>query len=83
MKGQNINFNRIAEAIDFIRENFKSQPQLEEIAAKIHVSPFHFQRLFTEWAGTSPKNFLQYISIGHAKKILKENSASIYQYRAC
>ena len=79
MKQQNdTNFNRIAEAIDYINNNFKTQPRLEEVAEKIHVSPFHFQRLFTEWAGVSPKKFLQYISIEHAKKILKDKQATLF-----
>lgn len=68
---EQINYNRIAKAIDYIKNNFKKQPSLDEIAENIHLSPFHFQRLFTEWAGTSPKKFLQYISVEHAKKILK------------
>ena len=71
---ENINYNRIADAIDYIKVNFKEQPNLDEVAEKVHLSPFHFQRLFTEWAGTSPKKFLQYISVEHAKKILKENN---------
>src|SRR5688500_4855189 len=71
------NFNRIAEAIDYIKDNFKTQPGLEEVAEKIHLSPFHFQRLFTEWAGVSPKKFLQYITVEHAKKMLKENKATL------
>ncbi len=79
MNDENINFNRIAEAIDFIQKNFKSQPQLEEVAAEIHLSPFHFQKIFTEWAGTSPKRFLQYISAEYAKKILKETKASLFE----
>lgn len=79
MKAQDtINFSRIAEAIEFIQHNFKSQPNLDEVAKKVHVSPHHFQRLFTEWAGTSPKKFLQYISIGHAKKILKDNQSTLF-----
>lgn len=71
---ENINYNRIAEAIDYIKTNFREQPNLDAVAEKVHLSPFHFQRLFTEWAGTSPKKFLQYISVEHAKKILKENN---------
>src|ERR1700761_2012840 len=74
----NINYNRIAEAIDYIKANFKEQPNLDEVAEKVHLSPFHFQRLFSEWAGTSPKKFLQYISIEHAKKLLKENQATLF-----
>jgi AraC family transcriptional regulator of adaptative response/methylated-DNA-[protein]-cysteine methyltransferase len=70
---ESINYTRIAEAIAFIKENFKRQPSLEEIAERINLSPAHFQRLFTEWAGTSPKKFLQYISVEYAKNLLKEN----------
>jgi AraC family transcriptional regulator, regulatory protein of adaptative response / methylated-DNA-[protein]-cysteine methyltransferase len=77
MNQSDINYQRIAEAIDYIRSNFKSQPDLDEIAKKIHLSPYHFQRLFTEWAGTSPKKFLQYISIEHAKKMLKEQQSTL------
>ncbi|WP_316844291.1 methylated-DNA--[protein]-cysteine S-methyltransferase [Pedobacter psychrodurus] len=76
MKAQEeINFNRIAEAISYIKANFKAQPGLEEIAEQVNLSPFHFQRLFSEWAGTTPKRFLQYISIGYAKEMLKENQS--------
>lgn len=74
-----LNYRRIAQAIEFIESNFKYQPTLEEIAASVHLSPFHFQRLFTEWAGTSPKKFLQYITANHAKCLLKEdNEATLF-----
>lgn len=76
---ESINYNRIAEAIAYIKENFKSQPHIDEVAEKIHVSPSHFQRLFTEWAGTSPKRFLQYISVQHAKKMLQEEQVSLFE----
>lgn len=75
---KHLNYARIAEAIDFIVANFKDQPTLEQVAEKLHLSPFHFQRLFSEWAGTSPKKFLQFISVGHAKKLLKENRSSLF-----
>lgn len=79
MKAQeNINYNRIATAIDYLKANFKTQPNLDELAEKVHLSAYHFQRIFTDWAGTSPKKFLQYISIEHAKKLLKENQASLF-----
>ncbi len=74
----NINYNRIAEAIVYIKENFKNQPNLDEVAEKVHLSPFHFQRLFTEWVGVSPKKFLQYISIEHAKQTLKNQQATLF-----
>lgn len=68
-----INYNRIAEAISYIRENFKDQPDLDEVAGKVFMSPFHFQRTFSDWVGTSPKKFLQYTTLDYAKRILKEN----------
>lgn len=73
-----LNYTRIAEAIEYIRTHFKEQPNLDEVAEKVHLSPFHFQRLFSEWAGTSPKKFLQYISVEHAKKLLKEEQATLF-----
>jgi AraC family transcriptional regulator, regulatory protein of adaptative response / methylated-DNA-[protein]-cysteine methyltransferase len=75
---QHINYNRIAEAIEYIQINFKDQPNLDEVADKIHLSPFHFQRLFTDWAGVSPKKFLQYISVQYAKNILKDKQATLF-----
>lgn len=75
---EQVNYTRIAEAIDYIRENFRQQPSLETIAEKVHLSPFHFQRLFTEWAGVSPKKFLQYISVAHAKQVLKSKQATLF-----
>lgn len=72
------NFSRIEEAIGYIQTNFKSQPGLDEVAGEIHISPFHFQRLFTDWAGVSPKKFLQYISVEYAKSILKDKQATLF-----
>lgn len=65
-----LNYQRVAEAIAYIRQNFRRQPSLEEVAREVHLSEYHFQRLFSEWAGTSPKKFLQYISLEHAKGLL-------------
>lgn len=67
-----LNYHRIAAAISYLHENFRRQPSLEEVAEKVHLSPFHFQRLFSEWAGVSPKKFLQYISVEYAKSLLQE-----------
>lgn len=75
---EKINFSRIEEAIAYLKTNFKTQPSLDEVAEKIHLSSFHFQRLFTEWAGVSPKKFLQYISVEYAKNILKEKQATLF-----
>jgi len=73
-----INYERIAEAINYIKLNFKEQPNLDEVAEKVHLSPFHFQRLFTDWAGISPKKFLQYLSLDYAKGILKDKQATLF-----
>src|SRR6476646_10475561 len=72
------NYDRVEEAIEYLNTHFKSQPRLDEVAEKIHLSPYHFQRLFTDWAGVSPKKFLQYISLEHAKKFLKDQKASLF-----
>jgi AraC family transcriptional regulator, regulatory protein of adaptative response / methylated-DNA-[protein]-cysteine methyltransferase len=73
-----INFNRIANAIDFIKNNFVEQPTLDEIAAHVNMSSFHFQKMFTEWAGVSPKKFLQFITISRAKNLLKEKQITLF-----
>lgn len=75
---QELNYNRIADAIRFIKKNYRTQPKLEEIAEHINMSPFHFQRMFSEWAGTTPKRFLQYLNIEYAKKILKGTHATLF-----
>lgn len=73
-----INYQRVEKAIEYIRGHFREQPSLQEVAEAVHLSPYHFQRLFTEWAGVSPKKFMQYISLGHAKKMLKEGEATLF-----
>ncbi|MEO6524116.1 MAG: methylated-DNA--[protein]-cysteine S-methyltransferase [Mucilaginibacter sp.] len=79
METQNLtDYSRIAQAIDYIKVNFKSQPTLEEVAEKVHISPFHFQRMFKEWAGVSPKKFLQYLSVEYAKTILKDKQVTLF-----
>ncbi len=64
---QSRNFAVVARAIEYIRANARGQPALEEIAAAVHLSPFHLQRLFSAWAGISPKRFLQYLTKEHAR----------------
>ena len=74
---ENTNYRRISQAIDYIRLHFKDQPTLDELSRAIGISPFHFQRLFTEWAGVSPKKFMQYLSIGYAKQLLKDEHSTL------
>ncbi|MBE9599299.1 methylated-DNA--[protein]-cysteine S-methyltransferase [Pedobacter sp. MC2016-24] len=71
-------YNRIAAAIAYLKQHFKNQPSLAEVAAQVNLSPFHFQRMFSEWAGISPKKFVQYLSIEYAKNILKDQRATLF-----
>jgi len=72
-----INYQRIAVAIEYINSHFKEQPSLDEIASVVGLSPSHFQRLFSEWAGVSPKKFIQYLSLDYAKQILNNKQSSL------
>ncbi len=79
MSGQNeIDYYRIAKAIDYIHKNITNQPNLDEIAKAVHLSPSHFQKLFTNWAGVSPKKFLQYLTINYAKKCLSDKEYTLF-----
>ncbi len=72
-----VNFNRIQNAIAYIREHYQQQPSLEQIANSVGMSRYHFQKTFTEWAGVSPKKFIQYLSLEHAKKLLESSDQSL------
>ena len=74
----NTNYEKIARAIEFVSAHRHEQPELDTIAAAVHTSPFHFQRLFSDWAGISPKKFLQYITIEYAKRLLEEKQHSLF-----
>src|SRR5512145_740283 len=63
-------YQRIEQAIHYLEEHFREQPSLEDVAANIGLSEFHFQRLFTRWAGVSPKRFLQFLTKEGAKDLL-------------
>ena len=65
-------FARIEHAIHFIQSRIHEQPSLAEVASELGLSEFHFQRLFQRWAGVSPKRFLQFLTLEHAKRLLKE-----------
>jgi AraC family transcriptional regulator of adaptative response/methylated-DNA-[protein]-cysteine methyltransferase len=67
----NEDYRRIEKAIRFLDNHLYDQPDLEEVAEQVHLSPYHFQRLFTRWAGVSPKRFLQFLTLEHAKELLK------------
>ncbi|QHW00672.1 bifunctional transcriptional activator/DNA repair enzyme AdaA [Spirosoma endbachense] len=65
-------YQQIARAIEHLTAHFREQPSLSELAEKVNMSEFHFQRLFTEWAGVSPKKFSQYLTLEHAKTRLRK-----------
>ena len=69
----NNDYARIERALHFLAADFRQQPTLEDIAARVHLSEFHFQRLFTRWVGISPKKFLQYLTLDYAKQCLADS----------
>jgi len=68
-------YQRIEQAIHYLEANVQRQPGLHEIAASLNLSEYHFQRLFTRWAGVSPKRFLQYLTKEHAKALLARSTS--------
>lgn len=71
-------YQSVEKAIKFIENNFKDQPKLDEIAESVHLSKYHFDRIFKRWAGISPIQFLQFMTLDYTKKKLSE-SASILE----
>ncbi len=66
-------FRRIEKAIKFIENNFQSRPTLGKIAESVHLSKYHFDRLFKRWAGISPIQFMQFLTLDYAKERLSES----------
>lgn len=71
-------YEKIAKAIAFIDDNHKGQPSLDAIAEHVNLSPFHFQRLFKEWVGISPKKYLKFISSNYAKSLLRKKESNLF-----
>ncbi len=74
-----INYERITQAIAYITEHFLEQPDLDTVAAEVHLSPYHFQKLFQEWAGVSPKKFVQYLSVSYARELIRSKPVSLFE----
>ena len=68
-----LDYQRIERAIHYLQEHFLGQPDLATVAQAAHLSEYHFQRLFSRWAGISPKRFLQFLTLEHAKRQLAES----------
>lgn len=75
---QSRDYARVERAIRYVEANRRRQPELTQIAASVHLSEYHFQRLFQRWAGISPKRFLQFLTKEDAKRRLRE-SASVLE----
>ena len=75
---QSRDYSRVERAIRYVEANRRRQPELTQIAASVHLSEYHFQRLFQRWAGISPKRFLQFLTKEDAKRRLRE-SASVLE----
>ena len=70
-----LDYQRIEQAIRYLEQNFRRRPDLEEMAASVHLSKFHFQRLFKRWAGVTPKQFLQFLTMDYAKERLASDQS--------
>ena len=68
-------YRRIEKAIQFIDENFQSRPSLDRIAQSVHLSKFHFERVFKRWAGISPIQFMQYLTLNYSKQQLAQSKS--------
>lgn len=68
-------YDIVREAIEFISARWRDQPSLETIAAHVHLKPLALQRLFTRWAGLSPKGFLQAVTLDHARTLLADSAS--------
>lgn len=70
-------YHTIEKAIQFIQLNYQYQPSLKEIADHVHVSEHHFQKMFKQWSGISPKKYLQWITLNKAKQLIALRNESI------
>jgi AraC family transcriptional regulator of adaptative response/methylated-DNA-[protein]-cysteine methyltransferase len=72
---KNSDYEIVVRAIGFLRERFREQPTLAALSQAMGVSPFHLQRVFSRWAGVSPKRFLQFLTVQEAKQRLRSSEA--------
>jgi AraC family transcriptional regulator of adaptative response/methylated-DNA-[protein]-cysteine methyltransferase len=75
-------YQRVEQAIRYIESHFQQQPRLSEIAAHLHLSEYHFQRLFNRWVGVSPKRYLQFLTKEYVKELLPARSLLETAYSA-
>lgn len=70
-------YQRVEQALNFVAQHYRDQPSLAEIAQSVHLSEHHFQRLFQRWAGVTPKQFLQYLTVCHAQACLQSGFSTM------
>ncbi|MBC7922483.1 MAG: methylated-DNA--[protein]-cysteine S-methyltransferase [Ferruginibacter sp.] len=68
-----LDYQRVEKAIAYLEQHYTEQPSLKEIADVVHLSEFHFERMFTRWAGTTPQRFLRYLTKEYAKQLLDQS----------
>ena len=68
-------YDRVANVIRYLDEHHTEQPDLADLAARVGLSPFHFHRLFSSWAGVTPKNFLQCLTVARVKQSLRNGES--------
>src|ERR1043165_3736614 len=73
-----LDYQRVELSLAYLQKHFQDQPDLATLARAVHLSEFHFQRVFSRWAGISPKRFLQFLTVEHAKKQLSNSKAVLH-----
>ena len=67
-------YDVVRRTLQAITERWREQPQLEELATEAGVQPIQLQRVFSRWAGLTPKQFLQAVTLDHARALLKRSA---------
>ena len=75
MSQQTQDYDRVGQAIEFLEGHFRAQPTLQDLGDHLGLSPAHMQRIFTRWAGISPKKFLQLVTHSHARDLLADHAS--------
>lgn len=77
--GLSVHFDRIKKVIEYLQSNHKTQPTVTELARIVNVSPDHLQRSFKEWAGINPKQFQEFLTVQHAKRLLRNYGQNLFE----
>ena len=72
-------YETVRQVIELITEDYRDQPSLDDIAARLNQSPTQLQKTFTRWAGLSPKAFLQAVTLDHAKRLLRQEELPLLE----